>query len=130
MENLINLIVQLHILHSSSKFKLIKTSSVVKSLIVKVLNEEDTFKENLKNIIRLELKENLGVISQLVPEFKVLFGDIKSPVLLDRSDETQKRLFETLFTFFNCFTGDSTLIIVIDDLQWADSASFGMISIA
>jgi predicted ATPase len=98
-------------------------------LIVRVLNEEDTFKENLKNIMKLELNKNLGVISQLVPEFKVLFGYIKAPVPLDRSDETQKRLFETLFTFFNCFTGDSTLIIVIDDLQWADSASFGMISI-
>jgi predicted ATPase len=100
----------------------------VKSLIVKVLSEEDEYKENLKNIMKLELKENAGVISQLVPELKVLLGEQKSPPTLDKGEEIQKRLFETLFAFFNCFTGDNTLIIVIDDLQWADSASFGKIS--
>jgi hypothetical protein len=125
---MINLIV-LHLFQlSSSIFKLFDILSICKSILVQIANDEDEYKSNITEILKLYLSNELGaVMCSMVPEIEVFIGHQQEVSILSRKDETQKRLFETFTSFFNCFTGQKQLILVVDDLQWADSASLQLL---
>jgi predicted ATPase len=96
----------------------------MKSLVTKVLSENNEDRENISNLLNLEFKELGGVLSAILPEIELLIGKKELLEHLPTIKETQERLFETLLKFYNCFTGENTLVLVFDDLQWADAASF------
>jgi predicted ATPase len=98
--------------------------SVLKSLIFKISSESSEDKKKMIQLLKFELKEVGSVLTDLVPEIEILIGKQEDANILSRSEEIQKRLFNTITTFFNCFTLEGTLILVLDDLQWADGASF------
>ena len=103
--------------------------SICKSLMVQLTEFED---EEEKKRISDSLKEKLGdeygpVMNSIIPEIKLFIGEQKEVIQLDRSDDIQNRLFQAFMIFFNSFSDQKSLILVIDDLQWADSASFKLL---
>jgi class 3 adenylate cyclase/GAF domain-containing protein len=96
----------------------------MKSLVTKVLSENNEDRKNISTLLNLELKDLGGVLSAILPEIELLIGKKEPLEHLPTIKETQERLFETLLKFYNCFTGENILVLVLDDLQWADAASF------
>jgi predicted ATPase/class 3 adenylate cyclase len=95
----------------------------MKSLIVKLLLKENDQRTTIIELLKLQLQEDGGVISELIPEIEILIGKQKPVQPLDSSEDIQKRFFSTFMKFFSCFAYDHTLVLGIDDLQWADSGS-------
>jgi predicted ATPase/class 3 adenylate cyclase len=97
----------------------------MKSLVKKTLSETKEYQKNISDILKLDLKSELGgVLTSVLPEVEILIGKKSIPEPASTMKETQDRLFDTFVKFFNCFTSDNTLVLVLDDLQWADAASF------
>jgi class 3 adenylate cyclase len=95
----------------------------MKSLIVKMLLKENEQRTKIIELLKLQLQADGGVISELIPEIELLIGKQKPVEPLESSDDIQKRFFSTFMKFFSCFANDQTLVLGVDDLQWADSGS-------
>jgi hypothetical protein len=88
------------------------------------VDQNENYLRNLKS----NLVDDLGsVMISIVPEIEIFIGPQKEITPLSRIEEVQKRLFESFITFFNCFSEKKNLILVIDDLQWGDAASFNLL---
>lgn len=80
---------------------------------------------------RQKLKSSLGinanVITEIIPEAGLILGDT-SPAEKLQAPETQKRFFYVFRKFVQVLaTKEHPLVLVIDDLQWADSSSLQLI---
>ena len=70
------------------------------------------------------LGANAGVVADVIPELTQLIGR-PPPVPTVGPFETENRLSLTLLTFVQSLaTYDRPLVLLLDDLQWADAASF------
>jgi class 3 adenylate cyclase len=97
----------------------------VKSLISKVLSEKNEFNDLVIKLLKKTMKsEHSGVINSIVPEFELIVGPQKELTILSRTQDIQKRLFESFDKFFDAFSKEGVLVFAIDDLQWSDSVSF------
>ncbi len=95
----------------------------MKALIRKILLEEDEQVNYWKNRLNAYLRNNGEIIAEVIPELEVLAGK-QQPVNPLPPDESQKRFQQTFISFISCFTSDDhSLILFLDDLQWADIAS-------
>jgi predicted ATPase len=83
-------------------------------------------KESLSTKIQIELgKNDFGsVFSSIVPEIENIIGkQLKAPKLRN-SQEFKERVHNSFFLFFKCFSKlKSILVLIVDDLQWADICS-------
>ena len=98
-------------------------------LVGQLLSESDTELQNWKTQILEALGENAQVIVDLVPELESIIGpQIPAPEL---SGAAAQNRFHLLFQkFIQVFTTPThTLVIFVDDLQWADSASLNLIQV-
>jgi hypothetical protein len=102
-------------------------SSALKALLCR------SFRENGEDfaITSASLRDALGVsasrLTALLPELRVLIPDL--PVLPDVSAQTDRdQLFDAIGKFIGFFaTKDCPLILFLDDLQWADSGTLGVV---
>ena len=70
-----------------------------------------------------------GVITQLVPALEKIIGKQPTPPLIP-TNETQNRFNYALRTFIKVIsTKERPLVVFIDDLQWADSASLNLLRV-
>ena len=93
-----------------------------------MISEEAEEKNKLIQILKMDLQDELGgILNSLIPELEIFIGKRLQPQPLSTVKDTQDRIFKSFITFLNCFTNENFLVIVIDDLQWADSASFQFI---
>jgi predicted ATPase len=99
-------------------------SSICKSILLQISDDDNKIIE----ILKIRLSDEIGAsISALIPEITVYIGEQKETSILQRAEEYQERLFKTFTTFFECFTDFKKLVLVIDDLQWADVASLKLL---
>jgi len=83
---------------------------------------------------RTELLNALGangqVISELIPELELIIGPTPAAPTLLNATEAQHR-FDLVWTNFLrvCGTPNHPLVIFLDDLQWADSASLHLLTV-
>jgi mannose/fructose/N-acetylgalactosamine-specific phosphotransferase system component IIB len=106
---------------------IINSFSICKSILMQINDDDEEYNKNIE-IMKLYMTQEFGsVMSSMVPEINIYLGEQKEVSTLTRMEEVQKRLFDSFITFFSCFTIKKQLILVIDDLQWADSASLAFL---
>ncbi|MEH2191832.1 MAG: AAA family ATPase [Nostoc sp.] len=100
-----------------------------RDLMGQLLGESDTQLKQWKNRILTALGENAQVIIEVIPELEQIIGQ-QSPVVELSGNASQNR-FNLLFQkFIQVFTTVThPLVMFLDDLQWADSASLNLIQV-
>ncbi len=100
-----------------------------RSLMSQLLSESDASLENWKRKILEALGENGQVIIDVIPELESLIG--QQPSVPELSGTAVQNRFNLLFSkFVHVFTTkEHPLVIFLDDLQWADSASLNLLKL-
>ena len=80
---------------------------------------EDGYKLNLPQPVMADLLT-------LAPELRLNYPDVPPNDRLDPEAE-QQRLFESIITWFGALTKHGNLLLVIDDVHWADSGSLTLL---
>ncbi|MGP1385804.1 MAG: ATP-binding protein [Thainema sp.] len=94
-----------------------------RDLMEQLLGESDAALNSWKTKILAAVGENGQVIVDVIPELERMIGP--QPAVADLSGAAAQNRFNLLFQqFIQVFTtSDHPLVIFLDDLQWADSAS-------
>jgi predicted ATPase/signal transduction histidine kinase len=100
-----------------------------RDLVGQLLSENDAQLLNWKTQILEALGDNAQVIIDLIPELERITGT--QPPAPELSGSAAQNRFNLLFQkFIQVFTtAEHPLVIFVDDLQWADSASLNLIQI-
>ncbi|MBW4643315.1 MAG: AAA family ATPase [Goleter apudmare HA4340-LM2] len=100
-----------------------------RDLMGQLLTENDTQIQQWKNKILEVVGENGQVIIAVIPELEKIIGE--QPVAIKLSGITAENRFNLLFQkFTQVFTRvEHPLVIFLDDLQWADSASLKLMQL-
>ncbi|MBD2439659.1 AAA family ATPase [Nostoc sp. FACHB-110] len=99
------------------------------SLIQQLLTETNTQVEIWKQKLLSALNNHGQVIIDVIPEVEGIIGKQPSIPQLG-SKEAQNRFHQVFQAFIQVFTqSDHPLVIFLDDLQWADSASLDFIQV-
>jgi len=100
-----------------------------RDLIVQLLTESDVQIKQWKNSILEAVGENGQVIIEVIPELEKIIG--QQPSVLELSGIAAQNRFNLLFQkFLKVFTNqEHPLVVFLDDLQWADSASLNLVQL-
>ncbi|MEH2261829.1 ATP-binding protein [Nostoc sp.] len=99
------------------------------SLIGQLLTENEAQIQVWKEKLLTALGENGQVIIDVIPEVELIIGTQSSVTQLGAA-ESQNRFNRVFGQFIGVFTTqDHPLVVFLDDLQWADSASLNLIEL-
>ncbi len=99
------------------------------SLIGQLLTESEAQIQVWKEKLLTALGENGQVIIDVIPEVELIIGTVP-PVTQLGAAESQNRFNRVFGQFIGVFTSqDHPLVVFLDDLQWADSASLNLIEL-
>ena len=121
---------------SKAKFDTLQRNSpysalidAIRALIRNLLREDEAKLNSWKDRLLGFLHNNGQIIINVVPELEIVIG--KQPPLDELSpDESQNRFQQTFLNFISAFcSGGNSLILFLDDLQWADLASIKLIEL-
>jgi predicted ATPase len=98
-------------------------------LIEQLLGESDAQLSSWNQKILQALGESGQIIIDVIPELEKIIG--KQPAVPELSGTAAQNRFKLLLQkFFQVFTNeDHPLVIFLDDLQWADSASLKLVNL-
>ncbi|MEH1978682.1 MAG: serine/threonine-protein kinase PknK [Nostoc sp.] len=100
-----------------------------RDLIGQLLTESDIQIQQWRNQILEAVGENGQVIIEVIPELSRIIGE--QPAAIELSGTAAENRFNLLFQkFIQVFTStEHPLVMFLDDLQWADSASLKLIQL-
>ncbi|MEH2051660.1 trifunctional serine/threonine-protein kinase/ATP-binding protein/sensor histidine kinase [Nostoc sp.] len=100
-----------------------------RDLIGQLLTESDIQIQQWRNKILEAVGENGQVIIEVIPELSRIIGE--QPTAIELSGTAAENRFNLLFqNFIQVFTSaEHPLVIFLDDLQWADSASLKLMQL-
>ncbi|MEH1816567.1 MAG: AAA family ATPase [Nostoc sp.] len=100
-----------------------------RDLMGQLLSENDTQIQQWRNEILSAVGENGQVIIEVIPELSRIIGE--QPPAIELSGTAAENRFNLLFQkFTQIFTpAEHPLVIFLDDLQWADSASLKLMQL-
>ncbi|MGB3570882.1 MAG: AAA family ATPase, partial [Phormidesmis sp.] len=100
----------------------------LRDLVRQLLTESSTALQAWKTEISAALAENGQVLIEVIPELELLIG--KQPLASELSGTVAQNRFNLLFQrFIQVFaTPAHPLVVFLDDLQWADSASLQLMT--
>ena len=100
-----------------------------KDLIAQLRTESDAQLSSWRSQILTVLGDNAQVIIDVIPELEQIIG--KQPAVTELSGTAAQNRFNSLFQkFIQVFTTkEHPLVIFLDDLQWADSASLKLMQL-
>ena len=78
------------------------------------------------DIVAHHLTAHGGEIAKLLPDLRRRYPDLRGALRVD-ADADRHRLFEAIAALLDTATADGPVVIVIDDLQWADAASLQLL---
>ncbi len=95
----------------------------LRDLVQQILTESDDRLAYWRNRISNALGPNGILMTEMVPELELVIGP--QPHLAEvEASESEQRFRLTLFNFIRVFShADHPLVLVLDDLQWADSST-------
>ena len=101
----------------------------LQDLMGQLLSESDTQLQQWKTKILNAVGENGQVLIDVIPDLEQIIGS--QPVIPELSGSAVQNRFNRLFQKFIAVftTAEHPLVIFLDDLQWADSASLQMIKL-
>jgi PAS domain S-box-containing protein len=98
-------------------------SSLVRQLLARTDEEIGYWRSELARALGLHGR----LITDLVPELTLLVGE-QPPVIELPVTQAELRLFQVFWRLLNAFTSaEHPLVMLVDDLQWADSASLRLL---
>lgn len=100
-----------------------------RNLIVQLLADSDTRIQQWKTKILEAIGENGQVLIEVIPELEKIIG--KHPPAIELSGNLAQNRFNLTFQKFTRVfaSAEHPLVIFLDDLQWADSASLNLIQV-
>ncbi|MCU0543187.1 MAG: AAA family ATPase [Oscillatoriaceae cyanobacterium Prado104] len=100
-----------------------------RDLMAQLLGETKTKLEQWRTLILQAVGENGQVITDVIPELERIIG--KQPPVPELSGSAAQNRFNLLFQkFIQVFTTkEHPLVMFLDDLQWADSASLNLLKL-
>jgi DNA-binding SARP family transcriptional activator len=81
-----------------------------------------SLRANPTDVVTADLGMGAGPIAQVVPEIRALLPDIPAPPELD-PDQARFRFFESVTSFLVRLSERHPLVLILDDLHWADRSS-------
>jgi PAS domain S-box-containing protein len=96
------------------------------SLVEQLLTLSDEGLKRWRRRLMRALGSIAGVVVTMVPELAVVLGELP-PVPTLELGESRNRLQLALARFVAAFAQDAPLVLVLDDLQWADSGSLELL---
>jgi len=100
-------------------------SSITEQILLLSAEELDKWKSDIKD----SLGDNLSILIKFHPQIKSIIGDMHPSDLTSASNTDQLHRFNnTIIRFLTLLTKKQPLIFIIDDIQWADKASFEFFS--
>ncbi len=98
-------------------------------LVRQLLTESDVHLQQWKQKLLSAVEPNAQIIIDVIPEVELIIG--KQPTVEELTgSEAQNRFNEVFLNFIRVFCqGTHPLVLFIDDLQWADSASLQLIEL-
>ncbi len=95
-------------------------------LIRQLLSEDDERQQYWRQRLEEKLATNAGLITDFIPELEHIIGP-QPPLPALSPTEARNRFNDTLSSFIDCFACEQhPLVLFIDDLQWADQATFDL----
>ena len=95
----------------------------LRDLVQQILTESNERLAQWKLKLEQALGPNGGLMTEMLPELKLIMGP-QPPVSPVGPTESEQRFRLTLFNFIRVFShADHPLVLVLDDLQWADSST-------
>lgn len=102
-------------------------SECLTALVKNVLCERKEIIEGLREKLLTSLGENISLMTTLIPDLELLVGKHESLGEL-KGKEASNRFIITMYNFLQVFaTKEHPLVLVLDDLQWADNASLDLL---
>ncbi|MGK7928716.1 MAG: AAA family ATPase [Spirulina sp.] len=102
-------------------------ASALGALMRQLLAEPETELQKWRERLQATLGNNGRVIAEIVPELELILGQQPEVSQLG-AKESQNRFNLTLQNFIRTFARiEHPLVLFLDDLQWADSASLGLL---
>jgi DNA-binding SARP family transcriptional activator/DNA-binding CsgD family transcriptional regulator len=78
-----------------------------------------------QDTLRARMGPGASDLSQLLPELRIWWLDLEPTAL--EGEIARFRLFDSMTTFLRALAGERGMLIVLDDLQWADRSSLLML---
>jgi DNA-binding CsgD family transcriptional regulator/tetratricopeptide (TPR) repeat protein len=73
--------------------------------------------------LRFQMGPGAADIAEIIPEVRSKLPDLQSPPALDSPQAARFRLFDSITTFLKNASQEQPLMLVLDDLHWADKPS-------
>ncbi len=98
-----------------------------RGLFRQILSESEKDLDHWKERLRISLGPNAGLMSEVTPEIDMIIGPREKTPESNPTETRSRfsRVFESFVQIFN--RPERPLVILLDDLQWADPASLNLI---
>ncbi|MCH7740191.1 MAG: AAA family ATPase [Chloroflexi bacterium] len=73
--------------------------------------------------VRREMGSTASVIAEVVPDVKERLPDLQPPLQIDDPESARFRLFDSITTFLKTASGTQPIVLILEDLHWADKPS-------